>query len=261
VAFASYLCAATSAFASAIDDGNAGLDALNSGDFTKAISLFTRALKSGELKGDDREFAYLNRGKAYLARGDNAKAVADLEEAVKLNPSDQDASAALQQAKSHSGEDRGTRMAHGSPAAQWGALSSLAGQYRWVSNGNDPHHTMMYCEWTQPLQIMLCTTRSKHEKVAVTEFKLDPANGELLEAIALTSGVYYGTVTATATSCTEYFYINNVPTRQISTYSGGSTSDEIQRFANGTWQDVSTSQEVQATDQEVQDSGYFKKKD
>jgi tetratricopeptide (TPR) repeat protein len=82
---------ASAAHASALDDGNAGLEALNGGDYDKAISLFSRAINSGELNGDDREFAYANRGRAYLKKGDLSPAIIDLDRARREKPDDADA--------------------------------------------------------------------------------------------------------------------------------------------------------------------------
>jgi len=85
------LVIASAAHANALDDGNAGLAALNGGDYDKAISLFSRAINSGELKGDDREFAYANRGRAYLKKGDLTSAIVDLDRARRDKPDDADA--------------------------------------------------------------------------------------------------------------------------------------------------------------------------
>jgi tetratricopeptide (TPR) repeat protein len=89
------LAFATSASAGGIDDGNAGLAALKSGDNDAAINLFTRALGSRDLKGDDREFAYANRGQAYLNKVDYPDAIADLDKAREMKPDDTDAQTAL----------------------------------------------------------------------------------------------------------------------------------------------------------------------
>jgi Tfp pilus assembly protein PilF len=83
------------AHAGGIDDGNAGLAALQQGDNDGAIVLFTRALGSGGLRGDDREFAYANRGVAYLNKGDLASAIADLDKARQMKPDDADTQNAL----------------------------------------------------------------------------------------------------------------------------------------------------------------------
>jgi tetratricopeptide (TPR) repeat protein len=90
-----WLLIAPTAHASAADDGNAGLDALNAGDYPKAASLFTRALDSGELHGDDKEFAYANRGRAYLKMGDLSRAIPDLDRACRQKPDDADAQSDL----------------------------------------------------------------------------------------------------------------------------------------------------------------------
>jgi tetratricopeptide (TPR) repeat protein len=77
------------AWADAADDGNRGLAALQQGDNDTAIMLFTRAL--GRLEGDDKEFAYANRGKAYLNKADYSSAIADLDRARQMKPDDADA--------------------------------------------------------------------------------------------------------------------------------------------------------------------------
>lgn len=90
VALAS-LAQAGTARANGVDDGNAGLSALQNGDYDVAIRLFSRALDSRGLKGDDREFAYANRGVAYLKKGDVSSAIVDLDRARQMKPDDADA--------------------------------------------------------------------------------------------------------------------------------------------------------------------------
>ncbi|MDE2184968.1 MAG: tetratricopeptide repeat protein [Alphaproteobacteria bacterium] len=81
-----------------IQNAAAGLEALHRGSYDDAIQLLTKAIDSGNLAPSDLEFAYLNRGKAYLAKGDYADAAADLEKAVALNPNDADAAQSLERA-------------------------------------------------------------------------------------------------------------------------------------------------------------------
>lgn len=83
----------SAAYANAVDDGNDGLQALNSGDNDRAIVLFTRAIKG--LNGDDQEFAYANRGRAYARKSDYSSAIADLDHARQMKPDDTDAQADL----------------------------------------------------------------------------------------------------------------------------------------------------------------------
>jgi len=89
---------ATNAVAGGIEDGTAGLYALDRGSIDEAIRLFTKAIGDGDLSSDDLEFAYFNRGKAYLAKADHKAAIADLRQAVHLKPDDTEAQRILQAA-------------------------------------------------------------------------------------------------------------------------------------------------------------------
>jgi tetratricopeptide (TPR) repeat protein len=81
----------TPAFASGVDDGNRGLQALNQGEYDQAISLFNHAIKYGRLSDEDKEFAYANLGRAYYKKGDNWSAIVNLDTARQLKPDDTDA--------------------------------------------------------------------------------------------------------------------------------------------------------------------------
>lgn len=85
--------------ANSVDDANAGLDALNRGDYATAVQLFTKALEAGELSAADRELAFVKRGQAYLGEHRDDLALTDLDQALKLDPADQEAANLLRQAK------------------------------------------------------------------------------------------------------------------------------------------------------------------
>jgi tetratricopeptide (TPR) repeat protein len=106
----------SSAVAGPAEDGNAGLEALKNGDYARAVTMFTRALNSGTLSGDDKEFAYSQRGAAYLKQGNAKAAIADFNHALKLKPDDQDAQAGLEEAQSQPGG--------GSPRGKGGGSSA-----------------------------------------------------------------------------------------------------------------------------------------
>jgi tetratricopeptide (TPR) repeat protein len=73
------------------DEANAGLDALDRGDYDTAVRLLSDALDSGALSPADKEFAYLERAKAYAAEKNEASALADVNAALALDPADQEA--------------------------------------------------------------------------------------------------------------------------------------------------------------------------
>src|SRR5262245_31025835 len=52
------------------------------------ISACTVVLDSGRLTIAERAIAYFNRGDAFQDKGDNERAIADFEAAIKLNPRD-----------------------------------------------------------------------------------------------------------------------------------------------------------------------------
>lgn len=82
---------ATIAYADGASDGNRGLQAMQQGNYDDAVDAFTHAIKFGNLNPDDMEFAYSNRGMAYLRKADFPDAVADLDYARQLKPDDADA--------------------------------------------------------------------------------------------------------------------------------------------------------------------------
>jgi tetratricopeptide (TPR) repeat protein len=96
---ASLVLSPTASGAGAADDANAGMDALNAGQYAKAIQLFTRAIQSKKLAAADLESAYVERGKAYLGEHNTKLSLADFDRALKLNPGDQEASDLRDQAQ------------------------------------------------------------------------------------------------------------------------------------------------------------------
>lgn len=75
----------------AVKDANAALDALDKGDYATAEHLLTKVLKEGGLSSSDRELAYVTRAKAYLGEKRNDLALADINEALKIDSTDKEA--------------------------------------------------------------------------------------------------------------------------------------------------------------------------
>jgi hypothetical protein len=84
------LFATAVAHADSVGDARAGVDAISHRDYAKAVELFTQALSSGDLSTVDRESAFAMRAQAYIGEQRNDLALADVEQALKLDPMDQE---------------------------------------------------------------------------------------------------------------------------------------------------------------------------
>ena len=85
------LLMASPVLADPLGDAKAGLDALNKGDNAGAIRLFNSALSAGTLAASDRELAYVKRAEAYLASGNKPMALVDAQQALGIDPKDEEA--------------------------------------------------------------------------------------------------------------------------------------------------------------------------
>ena len=70
----------------ALEDVTEGLAALRRSDFDGAIRAFTRAIDSKKLPAWRLPTAYGARGSAWRGKGDSARSLADLDEAIRLDP-------------------------------------------------------------------------------------------------------------------------------------------------------------------------------
>lgn len=228
---------AGSAHAGSAQDGEDGLAALNRGDYAEAVRLFTKALNAGDLNRDDRELAYLSRGRAYLAEGDRQDAVNDLRKAVSLNPDDVDAQDALNQsiASGVSGSDTSSADQSGAP---WGLLANMAGHYYWYEvPGLDPHTAYITYGWATQGQVLSAIIRNRTGVAGAVEFVLNDDGHRLLMAGLYTTGAVFGTAASLGDSVREWSYANNVPIADtLKRETDGSVSIVESRFANGSWQ-------------------------
>ena len=256
---------ASGANASGVTDGEAGLKALQSGGYDEAIRLFTRAIDAGDLSADDREFAYLNRGKAYLAKGDRKDAVVDLRQAANLKPDDNEARDALQSA-SGSGAPRiagqFTTSTSTAFADRWGLLATMAGHYYWYElQGKDPHTAVFHAQWATPGKILSTTVRSKSAQAALGETELDSKNNLLISIVSSGGHAFYGVVDATPRVVTSYMYTNAPVLVSYQLLSDGSISYLERSYENGEWlPSGSAATLVEVSEAELSAQGFLKKR-
>ena len=86
VGLAAMFAAAGSLIGAAAAADDASTCANGAGD--EQIVACTRSINSGQWRGHDLAWAYVDRGKAYNEKGDNVHAVADYDTAIRLDPKD-----------------------------------------------------------------------------------------------------------------------------------------------------------------------------
>jgi tetratricopeptide (TPR) repeat protein len=90
--FSLMVCGASPVWAGGLDDCKAyqaGEKAYK--DKGEAIRLYTEAIESCKLSGEDLSKVYYSRGKAWVGKGDYGKAIADFTKAIEINPKNADA--------------------------------------------------------------------------------------------------------------------------------------------------------------------------
>lgn len=250
--------------AGGVEDGTAGLDALNRGAYSDAVRLFTRALKDGKLSPDDREFAYFNRGQAYARKGDYKDAVADFRKAVHLKPDDTDAQNGLQSALSavQSGSAQGDKAQAARGGDPWGVLSKVAGRYYWFPiPGKDPQFAYLHFEWATPQQVLSYSVRIKKGALIIGEYSLDQSTGKLLEAARVSNRVVYGTAETSADTLIEFSFDNEKPTKTTTKLlADGSAISNVQIYSDNSWKNTGSSMTmVEVTQETLEAQGFLKK--
>jgi tetratricopeptide (TPR) repeat protein len=250
-----------------IADGKAGLAALQAGKYDEAIRLFTRALQPGRLSAEDTEFAYLNRGQAYEAKGDLNHAIADFKKAVKLKPDDADAQNALNEVNS--------KLADASappppaeppppppPADPWGFYDDMVGRCYWrQALGHDPHETWVKYAWIAQGQSLSAKVRDKTGQTEVGEYTRDAHTGSIIYSAMVQDLQVYGTLAVAADSILQYTYLNGLPGRDILKRDpAGGFVVTHQAFLNGSWRDTTTVHLVEASSDDLIAQGMLKRK-
>jgi tetratricopeptide (TPR) repeat protein len=253
--------------AGGIADGEAGLAALKRGAYDEAIRLFTRALQPGRLSHNDTEFAYLNRGAAYEAKGDLDHAVADYKKAVKLKPEDQDAQTALSEAQSKLAdaaqpESPAEAPAVAAPGDPWGFYAEMAGHCYWrQAIGHDPHESWVKYSWLAQEQSMNAKVRDKTGQTAVVEYTRDARTGSIIYSAMINELQAYGTLAVSANALLTYNFLNGSPSREVlrKDPSGGFVETH-QAYLNNAWRDTTSTRFVEASSDDLISQGMLRPK-
>ena len=227
------------AHAGGVADGEAGLQAFDRGSYDEAIRLLSKALKAKGISSDDREFAYLLRGKAYLKQNDATDALADLRQAVSPKPGDPDAQSALKEALAGQATPPSDQAAPPLRAGDhWGMLAAMVGRY-YVS-GQEPNKKVLHVEWATPQQTLTGTVRSKAGLAEISETQFDEAAGSLLSVDVI--GIHhknialYCTEDASGSTVTSYCFIGITPIKlSLALMADGSVIQHTQAFKDGMW--------------------------
>jgi len=256
------IAGSTAAIANGTDDGNAGLDAFNRGSYDEAIRLFTRALNDSTLLPDDREFAFVSRGKAFLAERNYDRAASDFTAAMHLKPGDADARGGL--ASAHAGPT-GAAVAQSTPgipyAGGWGLLAGMVDKYYWGEvAGASPPTKYLHASWSTPGELLVISVRSRKGPVEVGEYKRDKESGKLLAAVATADSVYYCTATVGADgSIAQYCYINNQAVMLTNRRNGDdSITQYTYKYVNGSWQRLPDVRSVEVSEDTLKSRGLLK---
>lgn len=240
------------AWAGPAEDGNAGLQAMDRGDFATAERLFTRVLKSPSLSAQDREFAYASRGRSYLRQSRYIQACADLAKAVALNPADADAAAALKLAEM--GKSGASPM-----AVQWGGYNALAGA-TWVRvethedkkhrQKTEPMSYLTYA-WATPGQVLNYSGQDRNGNAISGQIQRDPATGLMADTLTAKGQTVTIAVDVTADGFVE---LGDEGATRITAQRGGDGGFDVAQdaYANNSWSRAKSYRLVQSADLQAQ---------
>ncbi|HEY0314550.1 MAG TPA: tetratricopeptide repeat protein [Allosphingosinicella sp.] len=233
------LLLAGAALANGVEDGNAGLEALNRGDYDLAVRLFTRAIAAADLNPEDREFAFVNRGRAYLGKKAYKLAAADFRQAGRMKPGDEDAQEGLRLALAGARGDA-VRLPPRAPSqaqliARWGAMGTLAGKYWLLSGGKGPQMWARY-QWQEPGRLLAFDGSDRKGRPVAGQCALDAAASTIACATSYQGATSDSAVALQANGWEESLSANTAQVRQSVSRAGPDAfTVTTQTYRNGTW--------------------------
>jgi tetratricopeptide (TPR) repeat protein len=252
----------TVANANGAQDGEAGLAAMQAGDYAHAVALFTRALDDRALVRADRVLAHLSRGRAWLALNQKDKAIADFRRAVAIDPSDQDAQAALraatQDAASPSAGGPAPTAARRASGDLWGFLGKMAGHYYWYEVPNTASRSAYgRFDWVVTGQSLAFALHERSRDLQVGLYRADLEAGRLLGASVVQRAVRYTTVDAGEDKMIEYGFVQGAPVRETTTLGrDGVISAVTQVWRDGVWRDYASNRLIEVSPEDLTAAGF-----
>lgn len=227
-----------------VQDGTAGLTALNDGKYDDAIRLFTRALADKKLTASDRAVAYYDRGLAHLKKGQRQSAAADFRSALKLKPGD----AEIQQHLAIALAPPPT------PAqllqATWGPLATLPGQI-WLQSVKGPEFYVAY-QWAQPGIVISYSGMDRAGNPIAGQYQLDPATRKITGQTIYRGKITTGDVEIASDGYVEVVMEKDTQVRQVYSRSGPTAFVvKAEALKKGIWKPVRTATYTQATPEMV----------
>ena len=217
------------------EDGNAGLEAMNRGDYATAEKLFAAVIKAKDLAPEDKQYAYFDLGLIQLRQGRYPEAVANLETAAKLNPDDSEAQSQLELAQA--GKNGADPL-----QVRWGGLRLLDGG-TWVAatshedrkhvQKDDPFFYATY-SWRTRGEVLAFTGKDQTGGAVSGTLSRDPATGVITEDMTDNGTASSGYVEPTLNGYVET--LNDGATRVTVKQVDATTFNVVlETYANNAW--------------------------
>lgn len=216
------------------------------GDYIQAASLYSQVLASSRLTTAQRGPILVNRGYAYIRMSRDAEAMADLRQAVALDPSDADAANALSVLQNRAALGKVAAATGAQPAHGWGLLARLPGR-RWILSGKKALMHVRF-EWAKVGIAMAFGGKDAKGNRIEGQYTIDPG----LNAIRATYA-YRGKVVLSQIEVTPDRFVETVPAkageRQVTQIqSDGNLLVTTEKMKSKAWQTASRQTLVPASE-------------
>jgi hypothetical protein len=224
-------------------------DALIRGDYPQAVALFSSLLAYPRFSTEDKAGLYVSRGFANLRLNRRTEAIADLRQAVALNPADEDASNALYALQNSPSSSL-------TPAtAGWGPIARLPGR-SWLLTKGKPTLTLRYA-WKRVGVSMMFAGKDASGNPLEGQYFIDPMKNAIRASYLHKGKTYVSDLEIAPQAFTEIGTGPKAAQREITELQGdGSFNIVTQKMKGKAWQTVSTAVLVPTSDQMIASLGW-----